>query len=339
MDGHEQDAERADGQADEHELEQVVADGAEALETFASTRGEGKEPADDDKRGGQRDLREADDEQHPGRRLDRRKRRASERERGEQRAEQDAPEAHRRSALRAVRPEHPAVVGHVDDGVDVRTFHGQPHLAADRALAEWFVDFPRKGNGLLAGSHGDDELRAVLAHGDGFAAVGERGDLRGGGQLDEEVLAEAAPQGEVELRGALARAERDGVRAAADGDGRASDGLGPAEREVHAFAGPRLPDGNQIAATGADTGVGGHGLLRCGFEDGREAGHREIPNGRRDEMPALDPGIVRACGELQRGRDGEPALPRELLLLRAEPDFDEAVLHHGVRGKHVFAGQ
>ena len=149
------------------------------------------------------------------------------------------------------------------------------------------------------------------------------------GKLDEEVLAEAAAQREIELRGALALAERDLVRAAADRDGRAGDRLGPADRER-----PR-----SRPATAATTGRRASRDCR-GFEDGREAGDRDVPDRRRDEMPALDPRIVRARGERERAaRSASPLSHVKRLLLRAEPHLDEAVLHDGIGRQHVLARQ
>ena len=248
---------------------------------------------------------------------------ATEREGGEQRAEQDSPETHGGSAARALRPQDPAIRWHVDRRLNVRAFHRQPHFLRHRADIERDVRLPPDAHALLAGAHGDDEFAAILAHRDRLPVVRERGDFRLAGQLDEEVFAEAAAQREIELRDALTFAERDFVRAAIHRHRRARDGFRAADREIDFLARPRLPGGREVRISR--------------LENRRESRDGHIPNRRRDEMPAFDPRIVRARGERERVPDREPALPRKRLLLRAEPHLDEAVLHDCIGREHVFA--
>ena len=128
---------------------------------------------------------------------------------------------------------------------------------------------------LLAGAERDDQLAAVPAHRDRFAAVLERGDLGIQRAVDEKILSQAAAQRESKLGGALALAERDGVGSFADGDRCPGDGFRPADRELHALARPGMPDRNEV------------GVRR--FKDRREPFERDVPHRRSHEIPAFDP--------------------------------------------------
>src|SRR4030095_14976428 len=56
-------------------------------------------------------------------------------------------------------------------------------------------------------------------------------------------------------------------------------------------------------------------------------------------MPALDPGIISSCGELEIIRRRHAAFPAERLLLRSKSNFNELFAHNGVRGDHILSGQ
>ena len=105
--------------------------------------------------------------------------------------------------------------------------------------------------------------------------------------------------------------------------------VAPAMASAGRFAKPRSPGHGRHTARG-----------RC-CPARRRARVRRLrrsrPATRRDA--ALDPRVIRARRELGGGHNREAALPRERLLLRAEPHFDEAVLQDRVGRQHVFARQ
>lgn len=189
VDGEEEDAEGDEGESDEADLEEIILDGGEILEGGASAESEGEKPSDDEESGHERNLGEADGEEHPRGGPEWGIGDPAEGEGGEERAEENAPEADGRPALGAVRPEDPAVIGELDGGLEVGTFYGEANGFAEGLGEEGEGAFPSDGDLLFAWSDGDDDFGAFLAKGDGLAAVGEGGDFGVGREFEEKVFA------------------------------------------------------------------------------------------------------------------------------------------------------
>ncbi len=204
--------------------------------------------------------------------------------RTDQRADDDDPKLDSGAAQRSMGPKSPTVFRNIEHRGNVRAFDRETNRVDGGINPKGCVGLPLHGNGLLSRLKRDDEARAILTDRNGGAVLSQRSNVGLRRQFNAKIFTQAALELEIKLGGSLPGSQRHVVADVVNRDGGSVDGFRAADGEVNFFAGPGMPDGNEI----------GRNVLK----DRRQAGDRDIPNRRSHQVPAFHPGIVRFCGHV-----------------------------------------